>query len=75
MTFRCTEYLHCCQKESIDWARKAWKGDGKGVFLNAQGHDRDTGLKFAEEKGDLIVYGQKFISNVSDSKFFKFAKS
>ena len=53
------------EKESVDWAREAWKGDGKGIFLSALGHDRESGLRYAEEKGDVIVYGQKFISNVS----------
>ena len=63
-------YLHLVEsenkeKESLDWARKIWKGDGEGVFLSALGHDRESGLRYAEEKGDVIVYGRSFIANVS----------
>ena len=50
------------QLENVDWIREIWKKDG-GVFITATQHTRESGLKYAET-GDVISYGQLFVSNV-----------
>lgn len=34
-------------------------------FISAGGYTRETGIKTAEEKGDLIAFGRWYTSNVS----------
>lgn len=61
-------YLHAVEDhlkiKSNDFLRKIWQPNG-GVFLSAGGHNRESAFKFAEEKGDVVVFGKMFISNVS----------
>jgi len=47
--------------EENDFLREIW---GERRFLSAGGYTRELGIKYADEKGDLIVYGQPFIANV-----------
>lgn len=63
-------YLHAVEgtepTDSLDFIRDIWSKDGKGVFLSAGGHSRESALRTAQEKGDIAVFGRWFISNVSD---------
>lgn len=65
-------YLHAVEGtvegDSNDFARKLWKEGAAAegsAFLSAGNHDRKSALLFAQEKGDLAVFGRNFISNVS----------
>ena len=55
--------------ESNDFLRAIWKGPDSekngSVFLSAGGYTPENALKDADEKGDLIVFGRHYISNVS----------
>lgn len=53
------------EKENVDWLRDIWKQNG-GIFMSNMKHTRESGIKFAE-RGDMILYGELFISNVSFS--------
>lgn len=50
---------------SNDFARAIWQ---PGVFLSADGHTRESAFKAAKERGDVVVFGKWFISNVSASE-------
>lgn len=62
-------YLHAIEgtepTDSLDFIRDIWSKDGKGVFLSAGGHSRESALRTTQEKGDIAVFGRWFISNVS----------
>ncbi|KAF5310223.1 hypothetical protein D9619_010253 [Psilocybe cf. subviscida] len=45
-----------------DFLRDLWSRHGKRL-ITAGGYTRESGLKAAEEKGDLVAYGRLFISN------------
>lgn len=47
-----------------DFIRELWAKDGRQL-ITAGGYTRETGMRIAERKGDLIAYGRLFISNVS----------
>ena len=49
--------------EQNDFLREIW---APSVVISAGGYTKETALKAAEEKGDLIAMGRWFISNVSD---------
>lgn len=61
-------YLHGIEGkepgDSLDFVREIWSGDGKGVFVSAGGFSRESALRLAEEKGDIVAFGKYFISNV-----------
>ena len=61
------------ERENVDWLREIWKKDD-GVFVSCNKHTRESGLKFAE-KGDLILYGELFISNVRFRVIFAFVSN
>ncbi|KAH9476285.1 Chanoclavine-I aldehyde reductase fgaOx3 [Psilocybe cubensis] len=46
-----------------DFIRKIWSSDGKRRFITAGGYTLETGLKTAEQKGDLVAFGRHYISN------------
>lgn len=46
--------------ESNDFLRDIWR---PRPLISAGGYTRDTALKVAEEKGDIIAFGRYFISN------------
>lgn len=48
--------------ESNDLLREIWDAD---KYLSAGGYTRESGIKDADEKGGLIVYGRSFLANVS----------
>lgn len=54
--------------ESNDFLRAIWKGPDSerngSVYISAGGYTPEYALLDAEEKGDLIVFGRHFISNV-----------
>ena len=50
-------------REQNDFLREIW---APSVVISAGGYTKETALKAAEEKGDLIAMGRWFISNVSD---------
>jgi len=60
-------YLHGIEgkqpDDSLDFVRDIWSKDGQGVFLSAGDHSRESALRFAEEKGDVVAFGKWFISN------------
>lgn len=62
-------YLHVVEGQepgdSNDFLRDIWKVNG-GVFLSAGGHQREDAFEYAN-KGDVVVFGRWFISNVSHS--------
>lgn len=64
-------YLHGIEGkesgDSLDFVREIWSGDGKGVFVSAGGFSRESALRLAEEKGDIVAFGKYFISNVGAS--------
>ena len=47
---------------SNDAFRRMW---APRRFLSANGHTAESAARVAEEKGDVIVFGRYFISNVS----------
>ena len=47
---------------SNDAFRRMW---APRPFLSANGHTAESAARVAEEKGDVIVFGRYFISNVS----------
>ena len=49
------------ERASNDFLRTIW---GDRIFISAGGHTRESGIRFANENGDLIAYGRLFISNV-----------
>ena len=55
--------------ESNDFLRAIWKGpdseENKSVYLSAGGYEPQNAVDDAEAKGDLIVFGRHYISNVS----------
>lgn len=55
--------------ESNDFLRAIWKGPDSeangSVYLSAGGYTPQNALDDAEDKGDLIVFGRYYISNVS----------
>lgn len=54
--------------ESNDFLRAIWKGPDSerngSVYVSAGGYTPENALTDAEEKGDLIVFGRHYISNV-----------
>lgn len=48
--------------QSNDFLRDIW---APLPYMSAGAHTRDTGIEFAETKGDLVAYGRPFIANVS----------
>ena len=64
-------YLHVVEGtregDSNEFLRNIWHdNNGKeAVFLSAGEHNRESALKHAEEKGDVVAFGKWFISNVS----------
>lgn len=54
--------------ESNDFLRAIWKGpdseENGSVYVAAGGYTPEIALKDADEKGDLIVFGRYYISNV-----------
>ena len=63
-------YLHGIEGhepgDQLDFLRAIWRADPSAsqVFFSASRHDRDTALATAV-KGDAVVFGRYFISNVS----------
>ncbi|KAJ7678896.1 NADH:flavin oxidoreductase/NADH oxidase [Mycena polygramma] len=45
---------------SNDFIREIW---GKRPIISAGGYDRESGIRVAEEKGDIIAYSRAFIAN------------
>ena len=55
------------QDENNDFLRQIWNsGDGgaERVFISAGGYIRETALRTAEDKRELIAFGRLYISNV-----------
>ena len=52
---------------SNDFIRELWSAYGTNGrrLITAGGYTRETGMRVAQRKGDLIAYGRLFISNVS----------
>jgi NADPH2 dehydrogenase len=50
-----------------DFIRELWSayGTNERRLITAGGYTRETGMRVARSKGDLIAYGRLFISNVS----------
>ena len=50
-----------------DFIRQLWSAYGTNGrrLITAGGYTRETGMRAAQRKGDLIAYGRLFISNVS----------
>jgi len=50
-----------------DFIRELWSAYGTNGrrLITAGGYTRETGMRVAQRKGDLIAYGRLFISNVS----------
>ena len=50
-----------------DFIRELWSTYGANGrrLITAGGYTRETGMRVAQRKGDLIAYGRLFISNVS----------
>jgi len=50
-----------------DFIRHLWSAYGTNGrrLITAGGYTRETGMRVAQRKGDLIAYGRLFISNVS----------
>ena len=55
-----------------DFIRQLWSAYGTNGrrLITAGGYTRETGMRVAQRKGDLIAYGRLFISNVSFFCFF-----
>ena len=47
--------------ETNDFIRKIWEPK---PLISAGGYTRESGMETADEKGDLIAYGRRYISNV-----------
>ena len=50
------------EKESNDFLRAIWAGR---PWISAGGFSRDSAIKQADERGELIAFGRYFTSNVS----------
>ena len=50
------------EKESNDFLRAIWAGK---PWISAGGFSRDSAIKQADEKGELIAFGRYYTSNVS----------
>ncbi|KAE9405721.1 FMN-linked oxidoreductase [Gymnopus androsaceus JB14] len=55
-------------EENNDFLRAIWASEGaekpsQSWFISTGGHDSETALKGAREKGDLIAFGRMFIGN------------
>ncbi len=50
------------EKESNDFLRAIWAGK---PWVSAGGFSRDSAIKQADEKGELIAFGRYYTSNVS----------
>jgi NADPH2 dehydrogenase len=62
-------YLHAIEPEGVsdesnDFIRELW---APKPLITCQGYDRDSAIKTADTKGDLIAFGKWYISNVSFS--------
>lgn len=55
------EATHGSSNESNDFVRAIWK---PLPLIVAGGYTRESALKTAEENGDLVAFGQFYISNV-----------
>lgn len=50
-------------RDLSDPLRTIWKGNGR-VFITCDGYNRETALRDAREKGEVVAFGKWFISNV-----------
>lgn len=56
------------EDEDNEFVREIWKGGEGGkdrIFISAGGYTRETALRTAEDKGELIAFGRSYIPNVS----------
>ncbi|KAF8499692.1 NADH:flavin oxidoreductase/NADH oxidase [Russula emetica] len=51
---------HAVEKESNDFLRTIWAGR---PWISAGGFSRDSAIKHADEKGELVAFGRYFTSN------------
>lgn len=52
------------EAEDLEFLREVWIQEGNARwFISAGGADREIGMKTADEKGGLVAYGRRFISN------------
>ena len=58
---RGTEDVTPLEGESNNFLRDIW---APLPFISGGGYTRDSGIKTAEEKGDLIAYGRWYLANV-----------
>ena len=49
--------------ETNDHFRKIW---GSRPFISCGGYDRESAIKVADAKGDIVAFGRPFIANVSE---------
>ena len=47
--------------QQVNFIQQLW---APGAVVTTGGYDRESGLKVAEETGQLIGYGMKFLANV-----------
>jgi len=59
--------MYVAEGTENDFIRELWTAYGTNGrrLITAGGYTRETGLRVAQQKGDLIAYGRPFISNVS----------
>ena len=50
--------------QQVNFIQQLW---APGAVVTTGGYDRESGLKVAEETGQLIGYGMKFLANVRSS--------
>lgn len=60
------EIIDGSEQESNDFIRTIWQ---PRPLITAGGYARESALKTAEEKGDIIAFGRFYISNVSISSY------
>lgn len=53
---------HVANKESNDFLRDIWAGK---AWIAAGGFSRESAIKQADEKGELVAFGRHYTSNVS----------
>jgi len=49
------------EEESNDFLRTIWKDN---IWISAGGYTRDSAMKHADERGELIAFGRYYTSNV-----------
>ncbi|KAE9386756.1 FMN-linked oxidoreductase, partial [Gymnopus androsaceus JB14] len=52
------------EHENNDFIREVWTQEGNARWsISAGGHDRESAIKTAEKKGDLVAFGRLYIAN------------